>query len=257
MKSTGGGTEPLNPHKERAREQMPQLQDLTGELLVGLLVEASDLTTRELGRLACTAKHFRRELLEEVARLRVERLPAAQQEWAPRRARQRWLRVLKELEQLQRPLAFSTAGSSSRVQLKCGNACAWNAAWFGAFPTSGVTVYSNHVMRAGTHAATFFIQACGDVVDYPEGERGETMIGLVRRSVAEAGTEFATATPNGWGWSWERRGLIHSGTATAWVGQERSLWDRSYHENAKAMLGLQLDLVAGTLTASIDGKESR
>ena len=88
------------------------LSDLTGELLVGLLVEASDLTTRELGRLACTAKHFRRELLEEVARLRVERLPAAQQEWAPRRAHQRWLRVLKELELLQRPLAFSTAGSS-------------------------------------------------------------------------------------------------------------------------------------------------
>ena len=139
------------------------LTDMEPDALLCILQSKDSLTSRDLACLACAAKTFTPALIDEAAEAlvgrhsRPERCPrreAFQEDHradgtpGEKRDGERWPSILRQLEQLSRPLAFTfTAGKKDAGEgREAGPAAAY-----------GSMVCSDFPMRAGIHAASFTV----------------------------------------------------------------------------------------------------
>jgi hypothetical protein len=224
---------------------------LNPELTVSVLAVGGSLDSHDLGRLALVASHFRRELLEDAARLLVERRP--DRTLMPLEEGERWLRVLHQLEQLRLPLIFTTS-TPGRVQIgpllrgDIGSSVAkvTGDGW-------GTAICGNRLMRAGVHSATFRM---GKVHAERVAAVGIVHAGMYDTAAALdvfdmlAGSAFVT--PNGWGWTATGK-LLHGNQRTS--RPEWHEWKGQQAYTTGDMLSLRLDLGVGTLSASKNRKE--
>jgi hypothetical protein len=153
------GAEPLPPNTgSSSSSSSNNLAALDDEVLLLCLTAGAgpgcrSLGSLELARLECTAKAFRRQVVEEAARVLVgARLP--------RERHRRWLHCLHELETCYgpgHPLRFSAAAED--VDIVDDGATARRGDWPVAPGSLGRAVCSQMVMRRGVHHANFTI--CG------------------------------------------------------------------------------------------------
>ena len=209
---------------------------------------AALLSARDLGRLACTCRHFTTpayasnsggtggapgtsSIIERAAQLACLKHPRSVHFGAPPRTTA-WLMLLAELD----TPAFTTADNGIRIlergKLVCG---------------VGTALCDAPAMHAGVHRAEFsLLEACTASV----GVVGSAF--SLETTSADGTLRSTLLSPHAWLFNTGRGRLYHAGRGQDWPGRPKA--KRKTAMVRGATLSLQLDLRQRTLTAALNGK---
>lgn len=226
-------------------------------LLINLLDHAllSDsiaalLSARDLGRLACTSRHFTAPLnqywpsgfggtvaghpiasiIERAAELACRSHPRTMRFRAPPRATT-WLRLLAELD----TPAFTTANGGIRILERGKVVCG-----------PGTAVCDTPEMHSGVHRAEFsLVEACTASI-------GVVGAAFSLENTVEGGLSSTLLSSHAWLFNTGRGRLYHGGRGQDWPGRPKAR--RKTAMVRGDTLGLQLDLDQRTLTVVLNGR---
>ena len=158
------GAKEVRKAKEMLARDPMLLTDMKRDMLLCVLTSKESLASRDLASLACAAKTFAPELIDEAAEAIVSAYPRSERcprreafqedhraDGSPGQKREGecWLDIYQQIEQLSKPLAFTfTAGKK-----KAGEEGPFKSTGM----DSGSMVCSDFPMRAGIHHADFTI----------------------------------------------------------------------------------------------------